>query len=65
MRYYDNSLPFNSCYFQANVDMLYPGELDKRDTADFTSFVSYLDMLLGKYIIVNLTAKLYDKCDDF
>lgn len=60
LRYYDNSLPFNNCYFQADVDTLYPGELEKRDTAGSTSFVLYLDMLLGKYIIDNLTAKLHD-----
>lgn len=39
--------------------------LKKRNTTEFKSFISYLDILLGKYIIVNLTTKLDDKGADF
>lgn len=39
--------------------------LKKKNATDFTLFVSYLDILLGKYIIGNLTTKLDDKRDVF
>ena len=53
----NNSIPRN---FHSYVDSIYPGELDIKDTTESVSSVSYLDVLLEKYLNCILTIKLYD-----
>ena len=45
--------------------MIYPGELEIKDTTESDTSPSYLDILLEKDTNGNLTTKLYDKRDDF
>ena len=65
LRYIDDVLSINNCYFHTYVDSIYPSELEIKDTTESASSVSYFDILLGIDIDGNLTTKLHDKRDDF
>ena len=64
-RYIDDGLSINNDNFHSYVDMIYPGELEIKDTTESDTSASYLDILLEKDTNGNLTTKLYDKRDDF
>ena len=59
----------NSCnisfQFADYIDVIYPPELEIKDTTDSHNFASYLDLLLEIGDGNKLSTKLYDKRDDF
>jgi hypothetical protein len=48
-----------------NVHLIYPGELEIKDTTESDKSVSYLDILLNIDSNGRVTTSLYDKRDDF
>ena len=61
--YIDDVLSINNPKFGDYIDIIYPVELEIKDTTDADHHASYLDLLL-KYFH-RLQVKLYDKRDDF
>ena len=63
-RYIDDVLSLNNPKFNNYIDVIYPKELDIKDTTDAPKWANYLDHLEfdedGK-----LFRRLYDKRDDF
>ena len=64
-RYIDDVLSINNHNFHKYVHLIYPGELDIKDTTESDRSASYLDILLNIDSNGRLTTTLYDKCDDF
>ena len=63
-RYIDDVLSINNCKFNDYLDIIYPSELEIKDTSDSAKYVNFLDLHLE---IDNneLNTSLYDKRDDF
>ena len=64
-RYIDDVLSINNNNFHNYVHMIYPSELEIKDTTESRTCASYLDILLNIDKNGKLTTKLYDKRDDF
>ena len=64
-RYTDDRISFNNKRFQEFISDIYPKELTISDTTESTSVASYLNMLSTTDENHNITAKLYDKHDEF
>ena len=63
-RYIDDVLSLNNPKFNDYFDVIYPKELDIKDTTDAPKLANYLDHLeFDKY--GKLLRRLYDKHDDF
>lgn len=63
-RYINDVLSINNCHSHSYVKSIYPSDLEKqKDTTDYQTSVSYLDVLLEKDVNGNLLTKLYDKRD--
>jgi hypothetical protein len=45
-RYIDDVLSIKNDQFQSHVDLIYPNELEIKDTAESSTFASYLAVLL-------------------
>ena len=64
-RYIDDVLSINNHNFHNYVHLIYPEELDIKDTTESDRSASYLDILLNIDSNGRLTTTLYDKRDDF
>jgi hypothetical protein len=64
-RYNDDVLFINNHNFHNYVHLIYPDELEIKDTTESDNSASYLDILLNIYSNDRLTTSLYDKCIDF
>jgi hypothetical protein len=61
-RYIDDVLSINNSRFAQLLPLIYPPELEMKETTDYTSF---LDLYLEFYDSGKLSTKIYDKRDDF
>jgi hypothetical protein len=64
-RYIDDVLSLNNSKFSDNIDLIYPNELEIKDTTESRNSASYLDLQLEFDCQGNLHTRLYDKRDDF
>ena len=64
-RYIDDVLSLNNSKFSDSLHLLYPQELDIKDTTDSRNSASYLELLLEFDNQDKLHSRLYDKRDDF
>jgi hypothetical protein len=64
-RYIDDVLSIGNNQFQPHVDLIYPNELEIKDTTESSTSASYLDVLLILDKNGKMTTQLYDKRDDF
>ena len=64
-RYIDDVLSLNNPKFGDYIDVIYPKELEIKDTTDSANFSNYLDLRLEILDNNNLSTSLYDKRDDF
>ena len=64
-RYIDDVLSINNPTFGDYINIIYPVELEIKDTTDADHHASYLDLLLKYDNFHRLQVKLYDKRDDF
>jgi hypothetical protein len=64
-RYIDDVLSMNNHDFHNYVHLIYPDELEIKDTTESDKSASYLDILLNIDSSDRLTTSLYDKRDDF
>jgi hypothetical protein len=64
-RYIDDVLSINNHNFHNYVYLIYPDELEIKDTTESDKSASYLDILLNIDSNGRLTTSLYDKRDDF
>ena len=64
-RYIDDVLSINNHNFHNYVHLIYPDELEIKDTTESDKSASYLDILLSIDSNGRLTTSLYDKHDDF
>jgi hypothetical protein len=64
-RYIDDVLSINNNQFLSYVDLIYPNELGIKDTTEWSTSASYLDILLKLDINGKIKTQLYDKRDDF
>ena len=64
-RYIDDVLSLNNSRFIDYVHLIYPNELEIKDTTDTEKSASYLDLFLYIDNGGRLNSKLYDKRDDF
>ena len=64
-RYIDDVLSINNHNFHNYVHLIYPDELEIKDTTESDRCASYLDILLNMDSDGRLTTTLYDKRDDF
>ena len=64
-RYIDDVLSINNPKFRDYINIIYPVELEIKDTTDANHHASYLDLLLKYDNFHHLQVKLYDKRDDF
>ena len=64
-RYIDDVLSINNHNFHSYVHLIYPDELEIKDTTESDKSASYLDILLNIDSNGRLTTSLYDKRDDF
>jgi hypothetical protein len=64
-RYIDDVLSINNHNFHNYVHLIYPDELEIKDTTESDKSTSYLDILLNIDSNGRLTTSLYDKRDDF
>ena len=64
-RYIDDVLSLNNSKFGDYVDLIYPTELEIKDTTETERSASYLDLHLEIDSKGGLKTKLYDKRDDF
>ena len=60
-RYIDDVLSINNSRFAEFLPLIYPPELEVKETTDTASFASFLDL----YLSGQLSTKIYDKRDDF
>ena len=63
-RYKDDVLSLNNPKFNDYI-VIYPKELEIKDTTDAPNWVNYLDLCLEFDQDGKLYTRLYDKCDDF
>lgn len=61
----DDDFSVNYCYFHTNINSIYPSEIEIQDPKDSALSVNIRHLLLERDIDSNLTAKLYDKREDF
>ena len=64
-RYIDDVLSLNNPKFSEFLHVIYPSELEIKDTTESGCSASYLDLLLEYDNEKKLCVKLYDKRDDF
>ena len=64
-RYIDDVLSLNNSRFGDYIHLIYPNELEIKDTTDSPKSASYLDLYLEIDSRGKLNTKLYDKRDDF
>jgi hypothetical protein len=64
-QYIDNILSINKNQFHSYVDLIYPNNLETKDTIECSSSVSYLDVLLKLDTNCKRTTQFNDKRDDF
>ena len=64
-RYIDDVLSLNNDKFRDSLHLIYPSELEIKETTDTTKSASYLDLCLSINSKGQLNTKLYDKRDDF
>ena len=64
-RYIDDVLSLNNPRFNDYLHLIYPGELEIKDTTDTPSSASYLDLHLEINDKGQIQSKLYDKRNDF
>jgi hypothetical protein len=64
-RYVYDVLCINNYDFHTYVYLIYPDELEIKDTIESDNSASYLDILLNIDYNDRLTTSLYDKRDDF
>ena len=64
-RYIDDILSINYSRFAEFLPLIYPPELEVKDTTDTTSSASFLGLYLEFDESGQLTTKIYDKRDDF
>ena len=63
-RYIDDLLSMNNRYFQDYVSLIYPDDLELKETTESNTPCSFLDLLLFNDD-EELKSRLYDKRDDF
>ena len=64
-RYIDDVLSINNPNFSDWVPLIYPPELEIKETTDTASSASFLDLYLEFDIHSHLSTRIYDKRDDF
>jgi hypothetical protein len=64
-RYIDDILSINNNQFYSYFDLIYPNQLEIKDTTDCSTSASYLDILLKLDTNGKIMTQLYDKRDDF
>ena len=64
-RYIDDVLSINSSRFAEFLPLIYPPELEVKETTDTASSASFLDIYLEFDDSGQLNTKIYDKRDDF
>jgi hypothetical protein len=64
-RYIDDILSINDSRFAEFLPLIYPPELEVKDTTDTASCASFLDFFLKFDDSGQLSTKIYDKRDDF
>jgi hypothetical protein len=64
-RYIDDVLSINNTRFAEFLPLIYPPELEAKETTDTASSASFLDLYLEFDDSGQLSTKIYDKRDDF
>ena len=64
-RYIDDVLSINNSRFAEFLPLIYPPELEVKETTDTASSASFLDLYLEFDHSGQLSTKIYDKRDDF
>jgi hypothetical protein len=64
-RYIDDVLSINNSRFAEFIPLIYPPELEVKETTDTASSASFLDLYLEFDDIGQISTKIYDKRDDF
>jgi hypothetical protein len=64
-RYIDDLLSINNSRFAEFLPLIYPPELEVKETIDTASSASFLDLYLKFDDSGQLSTKIYDKRDDF
>ena len=64
-RYIDDVISLNNSKFSDYLSMIYPPELEIKETTESASSASYLDIFLEFDSNGHLSTRLYDKRDDF
>ena len=64
-RYIDDVLSINNSRFAEIVPLIYPPELEVKETTDTASSASFLDLYLEFDDSGQISTKIYDKRDDF
>ena len=64
-RYIDDVLSINNSRFAEFLPLIYPPELEVKETTDTASSASFLDLYLEFDDIGQISTKIYDKRDDF
>ena len=64
-RYIDDFLPLSSYQFDDYLPLIYPNELEVKDTTDTKKYASYIDLHIEIDNRVRLKTRFYDKHDDF
>ena len=64
-RYIDDVLSINNSRFAEFLPLIYPPELEVKETTDTASSASFLDLYLEFDDSAQLSTKIYDKRDDF
>ena len=64
-RYIDDVLPINNSRFAEFLPLIYPPELEIKETTDTASSASFLDLYLEFDDSGQLSTNIYDKRDDF
>ena len=64
-RYIDDVLSINNSRFEEFLPLIYPPELEVKETTDTASSASFLDLYLEFDDSGQLSTKIYDKRDDF
>ena len=64
-RYIDDVLSLSNAKFEDHLHLIYPNELEIKNTTDTIKSASYLDLFIQIDRNGHLSTKLYDKRDDF
>ena len=64
-RYIDDVLSINNSRFAEFLPLIYPPELEVKETTDTASSASFLDLCLEFDVSGQISTKIYDKRDDF